>query len=120
MAGINLLDPSLGIQNVMNMPDIGALPRAREMAVNVLSEAGLDELYAPRNARQLLEQALCPEVGDGSLLNPETFSGTLKSCVTALDSTGDTSVKDMVERELKPLLQNGDLLQAYMGLMIGG
>lgn len=117
---INLLDPSLGIQHVMDMPDTGNLPRARELASNALSEAGFDELYAPSNARQLMERALCPDVGDGSLLAPEAFSGLLHGCVQALEGSSDPAVKDMVAHELRPLLQNGQLLQAYLGLMIGG
>lgn len=117
---INLLDASLGIQNVMDMPDSGNLPRARELASNALNEPGLEELYAPNNAWQIMERALCPDVGDGSMLSPEVFSETLQSCVSALENSADPVVQDMVSRELRPLLQNGQLLQAYLGLMIGG
>ena len=119
-SAINLLDPSLGIQNVMGMPEQTGLPRARELASNALNEAGLDELYAPSNAWQLMEQALCPDVGDGSLLSPEAFSETLHSCVSDLEGSTDPAVRDMLNQELVPLLQNGQLLQAYLGLMIGG
>ena len=119
-SSVNLLDTSLGIQNVMDMPDPGNLPRARELASNALSEPGLEELYAPNNAWQLVERALCPDVGDGSMLSPEVFSETLESCVTDLEGCDDPAVQDMLTRELKPLLQNGQLLQAYLGLMIGG
>ena len=119
-SSINLLDASLGIQNVMDMPDSGNLPRARELASNALSEPGLEELYAPNNARQLVERALCPDVGDGSMLSPEVFSETLQSCVSSLKGSGDPVVRQMLSEELEPLLQNGRLLQAYLGLMIGG
>ena len=86
MPSINLLDPSLGIQTIMESPAAtrGGIPEARPLASNVLREAGLEELYSPCNAHHLVEQALCP---DG---------------------------------ELVPLLQNKELLNAYMGLMIGG
>lgn len=117
---INLLDSSLGIQNVMDMPDLDNLPRARELASNALSEPGMEELYAPNNAWQLMERALCPDVGDGSMLNPEAFSETLQSCVGDLRGNPDPAVQEMVSQELEPLLQNGRLLQAYLGLMIGG
>ena len=119
-SSINLLDASLGIQNVMDMPDLGNLPRARELASNALSEPGLEELYAPNNTWQLMERALCPDVGDGSMVSPENFSETLRSCVTDLEDSTDPAVRDMLSHELKPLLQNGQLLQAYLGLMIGG
>ncbi len=116
----NLLDTSLGIQNVMDMPAPSNLPRARELASNALNEPGLEELYAPGNAWQLVEQSLCPDVGDGSMLNPEVFSGTLETCVHDLEGRPEPAVQEMLSQELKPLLQNGQLLQAYLGLMIGG
>ena len=117
---VNLLDSSLGIQHVMDMPDSPNLPRARELASNALSEPGLEELYAPGNAWQIVEQSLCPDVGDGSMLNPETFSGTLESCLHDLEGSQDPAVQAMLSEELVPLMQNGQLLQAYLGLMIGG
>ena len=117
---INLLDSSLGIQHIMDMPEPSNLPRARELASNALNEPGLEELYAPGNAWQLVEQALCPDVGDGSMLNPEVFSGSLESCLHDLEGSTEPAVKEMLSQELKPLLQNGQLLQAYLGLMIGG
>ncbi len=119
-SAVNLLDTSLGIQNVMDMPEPGNLPRARELASNALNEPGLDELYAPNNTWQLMERALCPDVGDGSMLSPEMFSDTLQSCVSDLGDSTDPAVQEMLSRELVPLLQNGQLLQAYLGLMIGG
>ena len=39
-----LLDPSIGIQNVMDMPQASRLPTAKEIATTVLHEAGLEEL----------------------------------------------------------------------------
>jgi type III secretion protein X len=117
---INLLDPSLGIQNVMEMPSPDSLPRARELASNALNEAGLEELYAPDNARHCVEQALCPEVGDGSILNPQQFSALLHDSLNNLSDMDDPAVRELVSRELTPLLQNEQLLQAYVGLMIGG
>ncbi len=117
---INLLDASLGIQNVMDMPETGSLPQARELPANALREAGLEDLYAPVNARQLMEKALCPDVGDGSILSPQTFSGLLRESMQKLEGSSNPAVKEMVSGELRPLLQNGELLQAYLGLMIGG
>ena len=119
MSRINLLDPSLGIQNVMDMPTESALPRARDMGANALSEPGLEELYAPSNAQRYVESLLCPDVGDGSILSPEAFSDNLDSVMRELASSDDAAVKVMLA-ELKGLSRNGQLYQAYMGLMIGG
>ena len=78
MTKVNLFDASVGIQNVMDSPATAqGIPTARPLAANVLREAGLEELYFPSNARHLLEQALCPDAGDGDLLRPEIFSANL-------------------------------------------
>ena len=78
MPSINLLDPSLGIQTIMESPAAtrGGIPEARPLASNVLREAGLEELYSPCNAHHLVEQALCPDAGDGDILRPEVFPAT--------------------------------------------
>ncbi len=117
---IDLLTPSLGIQDVMPMTDPAQLPRARELAANALNEAGLEELFAKGNMRQILEMALCPEVGDGSFLNPQRFQGILDSVVRDVSDSSDPDVRAMIDQELMPLQQNKALLQAYLGLMIGG
>lgn len=117
---INILDPSLGIQSVIAMPSRGKLPKARDLGTNALHEAGLEELYAPGNARQLIEQLLCPDVGDGSVLSPEAFGSSLEESLSVLSQSGEPAVQEFVQKELLPLLQNGQLLQAYRGLMIGG
>ena len=55
MPSINLLDPSLGIQTIMESPAAtrGGIPEARPLASNVLREAGLEELYSRRAAATL-------------------------------------------------------------------
>ena len=122
MPTINLLDPSLGIQSVMDSPATrpSGMPAARPLAANVLREAGLEELYSPSNAHHLVEQALCPDAGDGELLRPDVFSANLAGCMDALRDAEDPAVRAFVHDELAPLLQNRELLNAYMGLMIGG
>ncbi len=117
---IDLLSPSFGIQDIMQMPDFGPLPKARELAVNALNEAGIEELYAPGNARQLIEYALCPDVGDGTLLNPQRFQNVIDSIIAETNEGDDPALVSMVRNELIPLRQNKELLQAYLGLMIGG
>lgn len=122
MPTINLLDPSLGIQTIMESPALtrGGIPEARQLASNVLREAGLEELYSPSNAHHLVEQALCPDAGDGDILRPDVFSSNLAGCLESLKDSDDPAVRALADSELAPLLQNKELLNAYMGLMIGG
>ncbi len=117
---INLLAPSLGIQDVMEMTSPTQLPRARELAANALNEAGLEELFAPGNMHQIVELALCPDVGDGEMLNPQRFQDSIDAVVRDLSGFEDETVRAMVNSELVPLQQNKALLNAYLGLMIGG
>ena len=106
-SSINLLDPGLGIQNIMDPGTAGHLPDARPLASSAMREAGLDA-------------ALCPPVGDGSLLQPELFHMELQGALTALRDSDKPAVRAFVRDELAPLLENTELLRAYTGLMVGG
>ena len=122
----NLLDPNQGIQNIL-APSLagvdGHMPGARPLAANVLREAGLEDLYGGVSASlagKLLEEALCPEVGDGDVLRPDVFHAQLTGSLEALQGSRDPAVRAFVRDELRPLLENAELLKAYVGLMIGG
>ena len=115
-----LFNPSLGIQGLLDMPDAGRLPQARELASSTLQASSLEELYGPLNARTAVEDLLCPNVGDGTLVSPEVFSSELENIVRKLEKSGNPKIRAMLEQEIVPLLENGMLLSAYQGLMIGG
>ena len=118
MSRINLLDPSLGIQNVMDMPTESALPRARDMGANALSEPGLEELYAPSNAQRYVESLLCPDVGDGSIV-----AGTC-SCAMCKRTVINAGIETVVIRDTKTeyrtisvsdWIENDDSLEGTFG-----
>ncbi len=117
---INLLDSSLGIQNILEYNGSSALPKAENLAASVLYEAGLEDLYAPKNYAQIIEESLSPSTGDGQLLRPAVFSQTLDQCIGKMQESTDSLVRQTVQEELIPLQENKTLLQAYCGLMIGG
>lgn len=117
---VNLLDPALGIQNIMAPGTDGHLPDARPLASSAMREAGLDELYNSRRAAQQLDAALCPPLGDGSLLQPEVFHRELQGALEALRGSEAPAVRAFVRDELTPLLEDAELLRAYTGLMVGG
>lgn len=117
---INLLDTNLGIQNVMDFEQAGALPKAENLATSVLYEAGLEDLYAPNNYAQLIEESLSPSTGDGHILRAEVFSQNIGQCLEKMANSDNNVVREAVQQELRPLQENKDLLQAYCGLMIGG
>ncbi len=118
---VNLLDPNLGIQRILDPGSQAShLPQARPLASSAAREAGLDELYCNRRAERQLEAVLCPVTGDGSLLQPDTFQAELRGSLEALRGSDKAAVRVFVRDELAPLLDNTELLKAYMGLMVGG
>lgn len=117
---LNILDPSLGIQNILEQRDTKHMPGARPMAATVLREPGLEDLYTTGNAEKILESALCPQVGDGEILRPDVFSAQLRSCLDNMESNDDPEVQSFVSHELRPMLEDSQLLQAYIGLMVAG
>ena len=119
---IDVFNPSLGIQTLMDTPEMTGqhMPQARPLASNMLFQAGLEELYRPSNARSLVEEALCPEVGDGEILCPDVFSDNLGGCLEECETSENPILTELAEKELRPLLENKMLLRAYVNLMMGG
>ena len=70
---LNLLDPNLGIQNVMDSGNGTHMPDARPLASTVLREAGLDELYNSGAAEKQLDAALCPRWETAPSCSPKIF-----------------------------------------------
>ena len=118
--GINLFDASLGIQNVLNMHSNENLPEARQIASSVIREAGIEDIYNATNMTTLMENLLCPSVGDGEILRADNFSRTLEACADSLKNSNDPQVQTFLQEVLFPLLENEELLHTYCGLMIGG
>lgn len=114
------MNPSIGIQDLMPMEETNGLPKARELASGMLAESGLDALYGKVNIKTAVENLLCPNVGDGSLVSPEVFNNELERIVEKLRQSDNEKIRAMLEEEILPLMQNGILLSAYRGLMIGG
>jgi len=114
------MNPSLGIEELMQMPEARNLPKARELASSALYQTGLEGLYGAVNTRTVIESMLCPDVGDGTLVSPEVFNAELEAIVKKLAQSENPKIRTMLSEEIMPLLENGELLSAYRGLMIGG
>ncbi len=116
----SLLNPSIGIADLLPMPDAATLPEARDLGTNLLQESGLENLFRTANSRSALEALLCPDIGDGSLVSPETFEADLHAVLEKLGKSNNPKIQALVREEIEPLLQNGLLLTAYRNLMLGG
>lgn len=117
---INLLDPGVGIQNLMPPDERGRMPGARPLASAATTEPGLEALFPGDAAEAAIAEALRPPVGDGSILQPEIFRAELRGSLEALETVRHPDVRAFVREELRPLLENTELLNACTGLMIGG
>ena len=118
---IGIFDTSIGIQSVLLDEQANTtMPSARPLAANLTAEAGLEEVYLPKNTARMVEAALCPEVGDGNILRPDVFTANLQSSLAALQDSKNADVRAFVRKDLVPILEDNALLQAYAGLMVGG
>lgn len=120
MPTLDLLRANLGIQDIMDSSLEQRMPAARPLASSVLTEAGLDEVYNTSRAERAIEAALCPPVGDGTLLQPEVFRRHLGDCLERMRNSKNPAVRAFVREDLRPLMENNALLNAYVGLMLGG
>ncbi|MBQ9536456.1 MAG: type III secretion protein [Desulfovibrionaceae bacterium] len=117
---IRLLDANLGISGILDAQENAHIPQARPLPSTALREAGLEELFGAKTSDKYLEEALCPDVGDGTILEPATFSAAIKSSLETLKDQTHADIRSFISGELAPLTENDTLLQAYSGLLVGG
>ncbi len=120
MSNINLFDSTLGIQNILNETNYDNLPQAKQIAASIIREAGMENIYEAKDFKKLVENLVCPSVGDGEILKPYNFSRALTSLADGLKNTSNYNVQDFLKNDLFPLLENEDLLRTYCGLMVSG
>ncbi len=120
MSNFNIFDSKVGIQSILNQSHLDNLPQAKQIAASVVQEAGIEDVYSPKNFRKMVESLICPSVGDGEILKPYNFSRALNACADDMKNTSDPDIQDFLMKDLFPLLENEELLRTYSGLMIGG
>lgn len=116
----SLLNPTIGIQELLAMPETTRLPQPKDLPTSVLQKTGLEQLYDTNNTRSACEVLLCPDIGDGHVVSPEIFQAQLSSLMAKLKQSDNPKLRVLLEEEIVPLMQNGMLLAAYRGLMLGG
>lgn len=117
---INVLDLNLGIQKFLEPTQETSLPQPRTLVSSAIKDDGLEELYAPKNYKQLIEEVLFPQISDSEILRPEIFSQNLLSCIEKMKYVDNDIIKQVVNEDLQILLENQELLRVYCGLMIEG
>ncbi len=120
MRGINLFDPDLGIQSVLENQDNYKLPGAKQFATPSTYDTSLEAVYNLSNTKSMLEDAVCPDMGNGEIVRSDVFSNSLERCALAHKNSKDQDVQDFLKKDLYPLLENEGLLRTYYNLMLGG
>lgn len=116
----SLFNPTLGIEALMPGPEEAGLPRTHELATSALTGSSLEALYGPVNTRTAFEAMLCPGLGDGRLVAPERFRSEMEALTKKLKQSRKPELQAFLKDEIEPLLINGQLLNAYRNLMVGG
>ncbi len=123
MAIDRILSSGLGVQGTL--PDAGVrqehLPEAaRFVAGSVEQKAGLDSLYGANQQQRMLQQALSPRIDNPQQLAPAVLSRNLATMTRKLSRIKDRDIRSFVRKDLEPLEQNRELLNAYLGMMVTG
>ncbi|MDR2164532.1 MAG: hypothetical protein LBO79_02655, partial [Zoogloeaceae bacterium] len=113
----NIMNPNLGVQDVLDSPAAAHLPRARALATGAASEIGLADLYRANNLQSRLLAGLQPPVGDESLLRPDMLRKNLAGSLARLRNSRDPHVRRFVRDDLGPLMENEQLLREYVTML---
>ncbi|MDR0356174.1 MAG: type III secretion protein [Deltaproteobacteria bacterium] len=117
---IDLLNPSLGIQGILEpLIDEARLPEARPLVSNASAEKGLDNLFDLSGTDLQIDAALRPDLADDETLRPDVFKRGLREAYELLKTNRHPDVRNFVRQDLAPLMENGELFETYLSLLIG-
>lgn len=120
----DLLDLRLGIGSVLPAAGDEHLPALNDFNT-VSTDVSLSEVQtffqnvAPDGFERSVSAPFVPTVPAEELLRPAVFSGLLHSAAEKLSTQQEPAVQAFVKQDLQPLLENTQLLEAYVGLMTG-
>jgi hypothetical protein len=119
MAGIDILNPNLGLQNLLDpASERLSLPEARQFASNVVPETGLERHFELVGVARLIDQALIPTGVDERLLRPEVFRRNLREAFETLKDSRKPEVRKFVRDVLSPILEDEELYELYASLLV--
>lgn len=121
---VDLLNPNLGISTLLPEAPLEHLPETDDfVAVGRSSDLSALQEYkhslAGHGFERSVSQSFIPKVASDELLRPAVFNNLLQSAAEKLSASEDPQLRRFVRDDLAPLEQNRELLQAYLGLMMG-
>ena len=119
-SSVNLLNSNIGLGSVMNLPESEHLPQVEQIVVQNETEVKLDELYKGNSFSAIALQGLEPKLSSNDILQPANLNRSLNSIFERMQGIKDADVRRFLREDLSPLMENRELLKAYLGMMVEG
>ena len=113
-SSVNILNSNIGLGSVMNLPESEHLPQVEQIVVQNETEVKLDELYKGNSFSAIALQGL------DDILQPANLNRSLNSIFERMQGIKDADVRRFLREDLSPLMENRELLKAYLGMMVEG
>lgn len=117
----NIMDPSLGVQGVLEpAAGLAHLPQAKPLATDAVLKTGLADLYRATSFQSHILSSLQPRVNDEAQLRPAVLGKNLQESLSRLSGSHDPQVRRFVRDDLAPLMENKQLLNEYINMLVSG
>lgn len=117
MSQINLLNNHIGVSSVLPSANDAHLPELKELSTAKTGTVKLDDLYRGESFNKGIDTSLIPKVGHEELLQPKNFNSAIKRAYEKMSTVKDSDVRHFVREDMQPLMDNCELLNAYLGMM---
>ena len=117
MSQINLLNNHIGVSSVLPSANDAHLPELKELSTAKTGTVKLDDLYRGESFNEGIDTSLIPKVGHEELLQPKNFNSAIKRAYEKMSTVKDSDVRHFVREDMQPLMDNRELLNAYLGMM---
>ncbi|MGN0915852.1 MAG: hypothetical protein ACI4NE_05820 [Succinivibrio sp.] len=117
MSQVNLLNSHIGVSSVLPSATDAHLPEIKELSTAKTGDVRLEDLYRGESISNSVDTSLIPKVGHEELLQPKHLNSALQRAFEKMSTVKDVDVRHFVRDDMQSLMDNRELLNAYLGLM---
>lgn len=116
----DILKTGVGLEGIVDVQVYQPLPEAKDLVHNADSVIRTEDLYHANLFERSVSSAFELKLSNPDLLQPVQIRHAFESVGEKLVAHSNQDVREFVEKDLNPLLENTGLLSAYMNMMVNG
>lgn len=112
---VDLLNSNIGLEQMLPSANMEHLEKTQQIVSSQdINEVKLQDLYREDNLRRFTLSAMVPSISTDEVLQPANMNNSLHSSFESLSAVKDQDIQQFVNNDLKMIMENQDIYNAYL------